>query len=169
MLRLTLIFAVFRFPLEIMVNRALVGRCGLYCGACGIYRAYKDDGDYLDMVSKSWDMPKGKIRCEGCQALTPRCWGTGCERVKCLDDKGYEFCYECEKFENRSCEKYEYIASRYLERGEDVRESLRRIKLGETDQWLEEQEMRWRCLSCGHPISWYGEKCFKCGAQIRVT
>jgi|GEM_PF-5718436 hypothetical protein len=28
-----------------MANRDLVGRCGLYCGACIIYRAYVDSAE----------------------------------------------------------------------------------------------------------------------------
>ena len=30
-----------------MVDQNLVGRCGLYCGACGIYRAFKDTSEYI--------------------------------------------------------------------------------------------------------------------------
>ena len=33
-----------------MVNTALAGRCGIYCGACGVYRAYRDGGEYLEHV-----------------------------------------------------------------------------------------------------------------------
>jgi len=149
-----------------MVDVSLVGRCGLYCGACGIYRAYQDNGVFLEYVSKSWSIPKEKIHCNGCMALTPECWGSGCERVRCLDGKGYKFCFECPSFEERSCEKYEKLASRYLERGEDMRASLIRIGMGEVNVWLEEQDKRWRCPSCGHPISWFGGKCFNCGKPL---
>jgi hypothetical protein len=149
-----------------MVDVSLVGRCGLYCGACGIYRAYQDNGAFLEYVSKSWNIPKEKIHCNGCMALTPECSGSGCERVRCLDSKGYKFCFECPSFKERSCEKYEKLASRYLERGEDMRASLIRIEMGEVNVWLEEQDKRWRCPSCGHPISWFGGKCFNCGKPL---
>lgn len=149
-----------------MVDRNLAGRCGLYCGACGIYRAYVDGGEYLEYVSKNWNIPKERIRCNGCQALTPECSGSGCERVKCLNSKNYRFCHQCESFKDHSCDLFEKVASRYLERGQDIREALRRIAAGEMDEWLEEQDKRWRCPSCGQPISWYGDRCFKCGKLI---
>jgi hypothetical protein len=36
-----------------LVNAKLVGRCGLYCGACAIYRAYKDNGEYLAKLANT--------------------------------------------------------------------------------------------------------------------
>jgi len=63
-----------------MGDRNLAGRCGIYCGACGIYRAYVDGGEYLEYVSRNWNIPKERVHCNGCQALTPECWGSGCER-----------------------------------------------------------------------------------------
>ena len=151
-----------------MVNLGLVGRCGLYCGTCGIYRGYKDGGVLLEQMAERWNIPREKIRCNGCSALTPDCWGMGCEIIKCLDSKGYKFCFECTAFDDRTCEKYEKIAARYLKRGEDIRESLVRINVGEAEEWLEEQDKRWRCSSCGEPVSVHAEKCYNCGASWRL-
>jgi len=150
----------------LMVDGALVGRCGLYCGACSIYRAYMDGGEYLEVLAGRWKLPKEKIRCNGCQALTPDCWGFECEIKRCLDEKGYDFCFEYDEFEANSCERYEKLAARYLKRGEDVRDSLKGIKAGETERWLEEQEKRWRCPSCGKPISVHADKCYSCGEPL---
>ena len=41
-----------------MVNRNLVGKCGLYCGACGIYRAYKDGGEYRQRLADFFKCPQ---------------------------------------------------------------------------------------------------------------
>jgi len=152
-----------------MEDMAIVGRCGLYCGACGVYRAYKDGGGYLEYVVESWKIPEEKLRCEGCQALTPDCWGTGCEIMDCLEENGYAYCYECESFKGRSCERYEGVASRYLGRGQDIREALLRVQAGEAEEWLEEQDRRWRCPSCGRPVSWHAHRCFGCGARLRSS
>lgn len=146
-----------------MVDTALAGRCGIYCGACGVYRAHRDGGEYLEHVMESWCIPREKMRCNGCGALTPECWGTGCETVKCLDGRGYRYCYECAAFDDRSCERYEEIARKYLGRGEDIRAALLDIKSSRTREWLEEQERRWRYPYCGEPVSWFGDRCFKCG------
>lgn len=149
-----------------MVDGSLVGRCGLYCGACSIYRAYIDGGEPRKTLAEKFKITEDKVRCNGCSALTPECWGTGCKIVKCLDDKGYKFCYECDSFKDRTCEKYEKIAVGYLERGEDMRKNLERIESGDTVAWLLEQDMRWRCPSCGHPISVWWKKCTACGKTL---
>ncbi|MBS7619361.1 DUF3795 domain-containing protein [Candidatus Bathyarchaeota archaeon] len=146
-----------------MSNLSLVGRCGLYCGTCGVYRGYRDGGELLEQLAEKWNIPKEKFRCEGCGSLTQKCWGFGCEIVKCLNYKGYQLCHECEAFDDKRCDRYESIAERYLKRGEDIRKSLMRIKNGETLQWLDEQDRLWRCPSCGSPISIHAEKCYRCG------
>jgi len=95
----------------------LVGRCGLYCGACGIYRAYKDDGELLKNILRCFKCPPEKVRCEGCMALTSQCWGNDCGIVQCLKIKGLDFCYECREYESMSCEKFEKLAKSYLSSG----------------------------------------------------
>ena len=97
-----------------MVNKNLVGRCGLYCGACSIYRAYKDDGEYLKLLVENFKCLQEKVRCEGCMALTPESWGYDCKIVQGLRRKGLEFRYECKKHDDKTCEKYEELASVYL-------------------------------------------------------
>ncbi|MEM3726062.1 MAG: DUF3795 domain-containing protein [Candidatus Bathyarchaeia archaeon] len=151
-----------------MVNANLVGRCGLYCGACGVYRAYKDDGEFLKGIAESFKCSPEKMRCEGCMALTPECWGTGCKIVQCLESKGLEFCYQCGEYEKDSCDKFGKLAQRYAEIGVDVRANLERIKKGETEEWLRESEKKYRCPSCGKPLPVYGTKgkCYHCGASI---
>ncbi|MBO3808285.1 MAG: DUF3795 domain-containing protein [Candidatus Brockarchaeota archaeon] len=152
-----------------MVNKNLVGRCGLYCGACGIYRAYKDNGEFLTRIANSLKCSVEKVRCEGCMALTPECWGNGCKIVQCLNSKGFQFCYECSEWEKKTCGKYEKLAKNYLEDGEDIRTSLMRIKRGETEEWLSESEQNYRCPECEKPLPVYGAKgkCYHCGANLR--
>jgi len=36
----------------ILVDKNLVGRCGLYCGSCLIYRAYKDSEQLRQKIAK---------------------------------------------------------------------------------------------------------------------
>jgi len=144
----------------------LVGRCGLYCGACSIYRAYKDDGEYLSKLAQFFKCPPEKVRCEGCQALTPECWGNDCKIVQCTNIKGFSFCYECPQFDDRSCEKYEELAKRYLEDGVDVRANLARVKSGRIEEWLRECRERFRCPHCKKPLPEGSKKCYHCGKEF---
>ncbi|MDH7478344.1 MAG: DUF3795 domain-containing protein [Candidatus Bathyarchaeota archaeon] len=153
-----------------MVNKNLVGRCGLYCGACAIYRAYKDNnGEYLAKLAQHFKCLSEKVRCEGCMALTPECWGYNCEIVQCLRNRGLEFCYQCSEYESETCEKFENLAKPYLEEdGVDMRANLERIRRGETEEWLIESEEKCKCPICGKPLSTGAikRKCYHCGADL---
>jgi len=145
-----------------------VGRCGLYCGACVIYRAHKDGGEYLKRVAEHFKCPPEKVQCEGCMVLTPDCWGYNCKIVKCLISKGLEFCYQCNEYRNGICEKFEKLAKGYLDDGEDIRANLERIKKGETEEWLRESKELYKCAVCGKPlpVSRIKRNCYHCGANL---
>jgi hypothetical protein len=155
-----------------LANRNLVGRCGLYCGACAIYRAYKDNGEYLERLAKHFKCPPEKVRCEGCTALTPECWGYDCKIVQCLRNKGLQFCYQCNEYKNKTCEKFEKLAMPYLEEdGVNLKANLERIRKGEVEEWLRESEEKYRCPVCGKPLSTGAmqRKCYHCGADFSTT
>lgn len=149
-----------------MADLSLVGRCGLYCGACGIYRAYRDGGDYLKKVAESFDCARDLVRCEGCQNLDSECWGHGCRIRNCMKDKGYSFCYECQGLD--SCDNYSELYEGYKELGVDIRRNLQSIKSEGPEKWIEKQDRKWQCKSCGEPISCHMEKCHHCGASLVI-
>ena len=149
-----------------MVENNLVGRCGLYCGACTIYRAYKDEEEFRNRVAAYFKYSPEKVRCEGCQALTPECWGNDCKIVQCMTAKGYSFCHECPQFDDKSCEKYNELATRYLEDNVDARANLARIKSGQIEAWLKESRERFRCSFCGKPLSEGRDNCYHCGNEF---
>ncbi len=153
-----------------MAATDLVGRCGLYCGACVIYRAYKDDGEYLKGRSERFKCPPEEVRCEGCQTLTPQCWGNECKIVKCLRDKGYQFCHQCAEYADKTCQKYNALAESYLEDGVDIRANLNCIQRGETQQWLRENEVKFRCPKCGKLLSvnTINTRCYHCNADLTI-
>lgn len=149
-----------------MQDGNLVGRCGLYCGACCIHRGYKDNDEYRTRVAKFFNCPPEKVKCEGCQALTLDSWGNDCKIVQCLRSKNYNFCYECDQNATRSCEKYEDLVKRYLEDNVDVRKNLEKIKQGKTEEWLNESRMRFRCPYCKKPLPEGSTKCYHCKKEF---
>jgi len=36
-----------------------------------------------------------------------------------------------------------------------------------TNQWLLDQEKRWKCQKCGKSFSWYSNSCDSCGADLK--
>lgn len=154
-----------------MVNYALVGRCGVYCGSCMIYRAYKDSEKLKRLIAERAKCKPEDIQCEGCQTVLAngwdvqdQQWGKNCKIVKCLEAKGLKFCYECDIFPN--CKKFQEIYKSELRHGENLIENVELIKAGKVKEWLEEEEKKWACQSCGKPISDY-EECHWCGAKLR--
>ncbi|TET63574.1 DUF3795 domain-containing protein [Candidatus Bathyarchaeota archaeon] len=153
-----------------MVSYALVGRCGLYCGSCMIYRAYKESGKFRKLIAERAKCRPEDIRCEGCQTVLTegwnvegQQWGKNCKIVRCLEAKGLKFCYECGTFPD--CDKFREIYDSELRHGENLIENSKRIKAGEVKEWLEEEEKKWVCKKCGKPISDY-EEYHWCGAKL---
>nr|MBC7244904.1 DUF3795 domain-containing protein [Chloroflexota bacterium] len=149
-----------------MPNHHLIGRCGLYCGACAIYRAYQDGQQFQEALAKRHNCSAEQVRCEGCQDLTEACWGYDCPIVLCLRTQGYEFCYEYVNWTNKNCEKYAQIANSYAARGEDVYANLHAIQAGCVKDWLQQQEQRWRCPACGQPCAVWDDNCRWCGEAL---
>jgi Protein of unknown function (DUF3795) len=146
----------------------LISRCGIYCGACYIYRAFKDGGKLLDVIAQQQGVSKEEIRCNGCLGPVEDLWRNCrvCPVRVCLKNKGLEFCYECPDFEDSSCVGYERLCEGCKKRGEETREALLRIKAGDADNWRREQDAKWRCSGCGSRVWWEQETCFQCGQPI---
>lgn len=144
----------------------LAGRCGLYCGACTIYRAERDSEELRNKLARDFKCEPDQVRCNGCGSLTPECWGNGCRIVACAEAKGFRYCFECPEYENGSCEKFEELAKDYLGIGVGLRSNLERIMKGETGEWLKESEERFRCKACGKPVCAWSKKCHHCKNEI---
>lgn len=153
-----------------MTDRSLVGRCGLYCGACLIYRAHRDSAQLRESVAADYGRSPEEVRCEGCQTAAldgwdmDERWGKNCRIVGCLDGKGLDFCFQCESYPE--CEKFREPFDSCLERGENLMENLGKIEAGRVEEWLREEAERWRCRRCGKPVSQHLKECHWCGAEI---
>lgn len=146
-----------------MNKQDLVGRCGLYCGSCVIYRAERDSPEKQKQLAEKWKCAPEKVRCNGCGALTSNCWGFDCKFVVCQNKKGYKFCYECPDYDSKICKMYEDLSKSYLEEdGVDMRKSLAMIKQGKIDDWLELMNGKYTCKFCGKPTMTGAEKCHHC-------
>jgi hypothetical protein len=150
-----------------MKTRNLVGKCGLYCGACGIYRACQDSEEWRKDIAEKSNCSPEQVRCNGCGDLTSECWGNGCKIVVCTRAKGYDYCFECPEFQSESCEKFAGLANKYLKAGVDLKDNLSHIKEGKTEQWLGESAKKFSCKACGKPISVWSDECHHCGTKLK--
>ena len=152
-----------------MIDHSLVGRCGLYCGACSIYRAERDDPEFRKRLALRFNCPTEKVRCNGCSLLTADCWGSECKFIKCLNNKGLQFCYECPEYDRRSCEIFEKFSKGYLrEDGVDLRKNLLMIKQGKIEEWLEDSKKFYTCKFCGRPVVAGAKECHHCKKKTNL-
>jgi hypothetical protein len=149
------------------MDRRLAGRCGTYCGACTIFRSFQDGGDLLEELSDKLKVSKEEIHCSGCQGPDDQLWMycRACKLRKCMDGKGIETCFNCKEFQNWECGKFEEVSAFAQDRGEDLRANLAQFHKEESS-WLEQQNSKWRCPSCGGPTSWYERRCHHCLDQL---
>ncbi len=145
-----------------MTDTPLAGACGIYCGACGIYRMYKDrDTERLEQAAREvFHCQPDDIRCEGCRGPLDRHWSPECRFLACTRERGITFCHECTDF---SCDDLSAFSADHR----DIPLSnLRRLAKVGLAAWLAEQEARWRCPACGKPVDIYSETCRACGAEL---
>ncbi len=150
-----------------MTSSHLVGKCGLYCGACTVYVAQRDSETWRKKIADNSNCTPEQVRCNGCGDLTSDCWGNGCKIVLCTRAKGVSYCYECPEYHQESCEKFSGLCKSYLQAGVDLRKNLSRIQTGETEEWLRESAARFTCQACGKPVSAWFSECHHCGSALR--
>jgi hypothetical protein len=150
-----------------VVKMDVVGRCGIYCGACPIYRGTRGDEEAKKFARNVWKTPPNRMTCDGCHNIGLVSHGVDCPCRKCMDAKGHEYCNMCPEYSTYICEIFESMNRYFVKKGENLRENLARVTSSGTDAWLAEQEAKWSCPSCSSPIFWEEKKCPKCGKPLK--
>ena len=152
-----------------MSEEHLATVCGLYCGACGLYRARCDSNpvqlqELLKTLSERWGVPPEEVDCEGCLSggkLSPYC--RSCQILRCpTTKKGVKRCSDCPDF---PCDLITKFNNDGMRHHAEVLDNIRHQQKIGIESWLREQESRWRCPKCGARMSWYTKVCEKCGEK----
>lgn len=140
----------------------LVGRCGLYCGACDIYLVHTQQRRAAqEKLAKYFKCDAARVRCEGCRKPSPDNWCHDCKIAKCLDRNVYTCCSECSNIDK--CSIYQNLNRRYRSMPEN---NLQRIKTVGERVWLREQDATWSCPKCGVAHDYEAKRCPSCGEPI---
>jgi hypothetical protein len=143
--------------------------CGLYCGACTLYRARHDIDrkgleNFFQNAAKRLNVPVEQVTCEGCLSkgpLSPYC--AACEIKKCAASKpGVTRCADCKEF---PCELITKFANDGVPHHSAVLKNIRRQQKIGILEWCEEQYEKIRCQYCGVSVDWYAQTCHRCGKQ----
>ena len=125
----------------------LAAPCGLYCGACPVFRATASgDSASLQRIAQTMDVSPEQVNCLGCLAEKGRpkiLEGRVCPTYRCcIEQKGLQFCYQCQDF---PCLKLAPCADRaqILPHNNKVYNLVLMQKLG-LEEWLNMAQELWR-------------------------
>jgi len=125
----------------------LVAPCGMNCRICLGFFGYTMSGK------------KRKMKCIGCKPTGKSCAWIKKSCKKLLKNE-IEYCYECSDF---PCEKLQKLDNRYRERFDmSMIENLEHIRDNSMDDFLKQQEKKYRCPKCGGVICVHNGICYSC-------
>lgn len=135
-----------KMPVEI--DNAMIAPCGVNCLACSAY---------LNM----------KNPCPGCRATSEehkRKSCMNCVKKKCAFDKGFFWCFECNRF---PCSRIKDLNKRYtqnydvdlIQNGLDAQDNI--------VVFMKAQRNRFTCNVCGGVIDQHHHKCSECGVEVK--
>jgi hypothetical protein len=154
-----------------MEREKLVAACGLYCGACEIYRAYVNGNTAkLEEVRQGLNARGGTkftledMECDGCVAEGKlNAWCRNCNIRSCAKHKPSEtFCSkECADY---PCAQLSNFANDGMTHHKEIIDNLNRLQQTGLKKHAAQEEKRWQCPECRQAMSWYDKTCTKCGA-----
>ncbi len=128
----------------------LIAPCGMNCALCASHLALKND-----LKSKGIKISY----CIGCRPRNKKCAFIKKQCSKLLNGE-VAFCFECASF---PCDRLNALNDRYKERYKmSMIENLNFIKEHGMQNFLAEQEKKWKCPNCGELISCHNGICFNC-------
>lgn len=154
-----------------MKRESLIASCGLYCGACEMYRADHDNNEEkCQTLLQQFNARGGKfslddIKCDGCLGqgkLTPWCMQCNIRLCNKRESGKFRCSSDCAEF---PCSILTDFANDGMTHHVEVVDNLRQLEKTGIKKWAEMEETRWLCPQCQTPISWYTQKCSKCGAE----
>lgn len=133
------------------INEELIAPCGMNCRICLAFFGYTMNGK------------KRKMKCIGCNPS-----GKSCAHIKkfCekLMKKEIKYCYECNVF---PCEYLKRLDNKYQERfNMSMIENLRELKEKGMNEFLKNQEEKYRCPVCGDLICIHTQNCYNCDENV---
>jgi hypothetical protein len=143
---------------------ALLGACGLYCGACPHYRASLPEGRHVLARALRGGRERDGYVCSGCrsQALYVHPGCRSCAIRACAEERGLLHCGLCPDL---PCQRLLAFRDDGHPHHLDILEALRELATSDPARWLAGQARRWSC-ACGAPFSWYEARCARCGQPL---
>ncbi len=128
----------------------LIAPCGMNCGICKSY------------LARLHEIPKERCKVSHCASCLPRgknCYvKRGCPK---LTKHQIQYCFQCGTM---PCAHLARLDKRYRERyGMSMVENEKELRSKGMDEFLKQQEEKYRCPQCGDVICVHDKKCYACG------
>ena len=155
-------------------NKDLMAPCGLYCGACGVYLATRDENEkFRAVMGNLYGTKPEETECLGCMQPDPpkKLYGycKGCTIRNCVRSKGYYSCHQCEQWPCSMIENFGFATGvRVMKRAIP----LWRAKVAEhgdekgSIEWARAECERYHCSSCGKPLFRGAQHCRACKKPV---
>jgi len=83
------------------MKKEVVAPCGIECFNCEMYEENVTE-EFQKRISENYKIPKEEISCKGCIdgniCLFLKLQGKECLTRICVDEKGVDYCFECDNF-----------------------------------------------------------------------
>ena len=133
-------------------QREFIAPCGMNCGICIAFFGYTMKGY------------RRKKPCNTCRSRKNQCAFIQKECDKVATEQ-IEYCFECTDF---PCANLRTLDKRYRDKySMSMIENLRYIQANGIEQFLKNEQERWRCPNCGGTICVQNGTCYECG-QISI-
>ena len=124
----------------------LIAACGMNCGICWAYLREKNKCPSCRCSDVNKPITRAKCKIKTCMELHSK------------------FCYDCKEF---SCDRLNHLDKRYRTKyNMSMIENLKFIQTNGIGRFLEGEQEKWKCSSCGGIVCVHNKKCYTCN-QIR--
>jgi hypothetical protein len=158
------------------INPDFIAPCGLYCGVCAVYLAYRDNnlkfkerlaGMYRGGVAGKGALPNSEnltaedIKCRGCLSDERFLHCRQCEIRACAQAKGYTGCHQCAEFPCDHIENFPMTVGKKV-----ILRAIPYWREVGTEKWITDEEARYVCPQCGNRLFRGVVVCNQCKTKV---
>ena len=137
----------------------LVAVCGLYCGACSVYLATREEPARLEILAAKLGQSVEETRCLGCRSDLRSQHCRSCTFVECASARGHFVCGECQDY---PCAPFSQFQAACPHRAEIPADMAQILEAGPAT-WALGIPERYACPACGTVNAAYDLACRRCG------
>jgi hypothetical protein len=142
-------------------DKNLAAVCGLYCEACSLFIATKEDPARLKKLAIRFQLSEEEMKCYGCRSDKRGPYCEKCKMFPCAAEQGIDFCVECKQYPCGDLKQFQSERPHRIELWDD----LAQMRAGGYQHWFKDIRGNYTCPQCRSINSAYDLICRKCGQE----